>query len=304
MAEPKTYPIAERLSKIDVTKFAKPPDGATFFLESLPQVFQAKELLELADRFAGLLSLERKGRLFMLGGHVIKTGLTPLLVWLMDQGLVDFLACNAAVAIHDYELGRFGGTSENVRDGIADGSFGMAEETGFEINEAISKGVDRGWGMGQALGEELIRRTDLASPESSLLLEATKRGIPVTVHPAIGAEIIYQHPSANGAAIGQAGLADFHRLSTALPGMDTVLNVASAVIMPEVFLKALSLARNLNRGSPSGFLAIDFDERRSYRAWKNVCSRPTSDGHHITGRIEITFPLFVWAVADALSRKE
>jgi len=300
MAEPFTYPIADRLSKVDVSRFAKPPDEAGVFLESLPQIFQAKELLELADRFV----LSRAGRLFMLGGHAVKTGLGPLLCWLMDRGLVSFLAGNAAVAIHDYELARFGGTSEDVAAGIVDGSFGMAEETGREINEAIREGARRGWGMGRALGEALIRRDDLEAPESSILLHALQAGIPFSIHSAIGAEIIYQHPSADGAAIGTTGLEDFHTLSRALPEIGTVVNVASAVIMPEVFLKALSLARNLNQGAPAGFLAIDFDERRSYRAWNNVCSRPTSDGHHITGRIEITVPLFVWAVADALEALE
>jgi hypothetical protein len=196
-----------------------------------------------------------------------------------------------------------------VAVGLRDGTFGMADETGAEMNEAFVAGASAGWGMGEALSRALAWRTDLAHPELSLLVGAQKLGIPVTVHAAIGAEIIHQHPSANGAAIGDTSHRDFRRLAAAMPALHeggVVLNLGSAVILPEVFLKALTIARNLAGGRPTHFTTCDFDMLRHYRPRVNVVQRPTLEGgagYEITGHHEIMVPLLAWAVVDELSSR-
>jgi hypothetical protein len=243
----------------------------------------------------------------MLGGHVVKTGVGPLLVDLMRRGAATHLASNGSAVIHDYEMARWGGTSEDVEAGLRDGSFGMAEETGRDMNLAFRRGMENGWGMGESLARDLAERADLAHPELSLLLQSHRLGVPFTVHPAIGAEIIHQHPAADGAAIGDTGHRDFRRLAAALPRLDgggVVLNVGSAVVMPEVFLKALTVARNLGEGRPRDFVACDLDMQRHYRPRVNVVERPTRTGggrgYHITGPHEILLPLLAWGVAERL----
>ncbi|MFO7262446.1 MAG: hypothetical protein DIU52_014950, partial [bacterium] len=218
------------------------------------------------------------------------------------------LASNGSAVIHDYELARWGGTSEDVEAGLANGTFGMAEETGREMNEAIRRGAAEGRGLGESLAEALAARRDLAHPELSLLLAARRLGIGFTVHAALGAEIIHQHPAADGAAIGQTSYTDFRRLVAHLPRLEggVVLNLGSAVIMPEVFLKALTVCRNLNDGCPRRFVAADFDMIRHYRPRVNVVERPTRTGggrgYQITGHHELMVPLLAWAVVDALER--
>jgi hypothetical protein len=223
--------------------------------------------------------------------------------------VVTHVAMNGSGAIHDYEIARFGATSEDVAAGLRDGTFGMAEETGREMNEAFIRGRAREEGMGECLAralEEADTRHDLANPELSILLGAHRHGIPVTVHAAIGAEIIHQHPAADGAAIGATSHRDFRRLSHGLLALDdggVVLNVGSAVIMPEVFLKALTVARNLNAGRPNDFVSCDLDMLRHYRPRMNVVQRPTlhgGAGYEITGHHEILIPLLAWAVAERL----
>jgi hypothetical protein len=215
---------------------------------------------------------------------------------------------NGSAAIHDYEMARFGATSEDVARGLRDGTFGMAEETGRGMNEAVSAGLKSGWGMGEALGRALEATHTLAHPELSLLLAGRRLGIPVTVHAAIGAEIIHQHPATDAAAIGETSHRDFRRLAAALADLDdggVVLNIGSAVIMPEVFLKALTVCRNLNGGRPTGFVTADFDMQRHYRPHVNVVDRPTRDGgrgYEFTGHHELMVPLLVWAVLSALER--
>jgi hypothetical protein len=192
----------------------------------------------------------------MLGGHIVKTGLAPLIIELMNRRVITHLAMNGSAAIHDYEIARFGATSEDVARGLVDGTFGMAEETGRGMNEAFIAGMKNEWGMGEALARALENLT-LSNGDLSVLLAAQRLGIPCTVHAAIGAEIIHQHPAASGAAIGDTSHRDFRRLAASLPGLHdggVVLNLGSAVIMPEVFLKALTIARNLNAGKPTGFM--------------------------------------------------
>jgi len=193
-----------------------------------------------------------------------------------------------------------------VAAGLRDGTFGMADETGREMNEAFVRGMQAGRGMGEALGAALDATPALANPELSLLLASYRLGMPMTVHAALGAEIIHQHPVANGAAIGDTSHRDFRRLAASLPALDNggvALNLGSAVIMPEVFLKALTIARNLNGGKPTTFTTCDLDMQRHYRPRVNVVQRPTQGsgkGYEITGHHEIMVPMLVWAVIESL----
>jgi hypothetical protein len=277
------------------------------FLDSLPHILEAQSFLAVRD---AIVNAARDGKavIAMLGGHVVKTGLSPLIIDLVQRGVITHIASNGATVIHDYELARWGGTSENVEAGLADGSFGMAEETGREMNQAISRGASLGMGLGEALAESLSRATELTHPELSLLLAARKKGVGFTVHAALGAEIIHQHPAADGAAIGKTSHTDFLRLAAHLERLEggVVLNLGSAVLMPEVFLKALTLCRNVNAGHPTGFVAADFDMMRHYRPRVNVVERPTrtggGKGYQLTGHHEIMIPLLTWAVTDGLER--
>ncbi|MGE5100165.1 MAG: hypothetical protein ACM3SX_09275 [Deltaproteobacteria bacterium] len=295
---------------MSASEFAHPPgDDRSFsaFLAALPDVLVARDFRAVVDAIAGAAS-QRRGVIVMLGGHVVKTGLAPLIVDLMRRGVITHLAMNGSAAIHDYEVARFGATSEDVAAGLRDGTFGMADETGREMNAAFVNGMQTGQGMGEALGRALDGRTDLANPELSILLRAFQLGIPATVHAALGAEIIHQHPTANGAAIGDTSHRDFRRLAASCMDIDdggVVLNVGSAVIMPEVFLKALTIARNLNEGRPQNFTSVDLDMQRHYRPRMNVVQRPTlhsGRGYEITGHHEIMFPLLAWAVVERLGR--
>ncbi|HEY0303569.1 MAG TPA: hypothetical protein VGC44_01285, partial [Longimicrobiales bacterium] len=197
--------------------------------------------------------------------------------------------------------------SEDVEAGLTDGTFGMSEDTGRAMNEAIIAGAANGWGLGESLARALEQRNALEAPEQSLLLQARKLNVGFTVHAAIGAEIIHQHPAADGAAIGATSYTDFKRLAGHLPRVEggVVLNIGSAVIMPEVFLKALTIARNLNNGAPRQFVTADFDMVKHYRPRVNVVERPTRTGggrgYQITGHHEIMIPLLAWAVVERLS---
>jgi hypothetical protein len=230
-----------------------------------------------------------------------------VLIELMRRGIVTHVAMNGSAAIHDYEVARFGATSEDVAAGLKDGTFGMAEETGREMNEAFVAGMRDGLGMGETLGVALAAAPRVANPELSLLLAAHTLGIPLTVHAALGAEIIHQHPAASGAAIGDTSHRDFRRLAHSLTRLHdggVVLNLGSAVIMPEVFLKALTIARNLGAGQPQNFTTVDLDMQRHYRPRMNVVQRPTlqsGKGYEITGHHEIMVPMLVWAVVEELS---
>ena len=288
--------------------FAQPPAGDRSFhafLRALPDVLVARDFRAVAGAVAAA-ARRKRGVVIMLGGHVVKTGLAPVLIELMRRGIVTHLAMNGSAAIHDYEVARFGATSEDVAAGLRDGTFGMADETGREMNEAFVAGMRDGLGMGESLGRALAAQPSLANAELSLLLAARRLGIPLSVHAALGAEIIHQHPAANGAAIGDTSHRDFRRLAHSLTALDdggVVLNLGSAVIMPEVFLKALTIARNLGDGKPQNFTSVDLDMQRHYRPRMNVVQRPTlhsGKGYEITGHHEIMVPLLVWAVVDEL----
>jgi hypothetical protein len=214
---------------------------------------------------------------------------------------------NGSGAIHDYEIARFGATSEDVARGLLDGTFGMAEETGAGMNKAFIAGMKNGWGMGESVARALLEEKELAHPELSLIMAAHRHGIPCTVHAALGAEIIHQHPLANGAAIGDTSHRDFRKLAGSLPSIHeggVVLNFGSAVIMPEVFLKALTIARNLNDRRPFNFTTCDLDMQRHYRPRMNVVIRPTNaggKGYEITGHHEIMVPLLCWSIVDQIA---
>jgi hypothetical protein len=303
----RTVPIERRPNKVAAEEFASPPGknrSFAAFLESLPDVLVARDFLRVV---AAIASAKRNARgvVAMLGGHIVKTGLAPLLIDLMNRGVITHLAMNGSAAIHDYEIARFGATSEDVARGLIDGTFGMAEETGRGMNEAFIAGMKNEWGMGESLARAL-ETSSLSNPELSVLLAARRLAVPCTVHAALGAEIIHQHPAASGAAIGDTSHRDFRRLAASLQALHeggVVLNLGSAVIMPEVFLKALTIARNLHAGKPTGFTTCDLDMQRHYRPRVNVVQRPTQGsgkGYEITGHHEIMVPLLVWAVVEEL----
>ncbi|OLD51800.1 MAG: hypothetical protein AUI63_00520 [Gemmatimonadetes bacterium 13_1_40CM_2_60_3] len=299
--------MERRPNKVAAAEFASPPGtdrSFAAFLKSLPDILVARDFLQVVNAIAAA-TIKRRAVVVMLGGHIVKTGLAPLLIELMNRRVITHLAMNGSAAIHDYEIARFGATSEDVARGLVDGTFGMAEETGRGMNQAFTIGMKSGWGMGEALARALAD-LPLSNGELSVLLAAHRLGIPCTVHAALGAEIIHQHPATNGAAIGDTSHRDFRRLAESLPGLHeggVVLNLGSAVIMPEVFLKALTIARNLNNGKPTGFTTCDLDMQRHYRPRVNVVQRPTQGsgkGYEITGHHEIMVPMLTWGVIEAL----
>jgi hypothetical protein len=309
LSKVKTVPIGGRPNKVRAADFAVPPDddrSFAAFVRSLPDVLKAQDFRRVVEAVVHA-ARARRGVIVMLGGHVVKTGIGPLLVHLMRRGVITQLAMNGSAAIHDYEIARFGATSEDVAVGLRDGTFGMAEETGRGLNEAFVTGMKHGWGMGESVARALEAIPDLAHPELSVLLQARRLGVGISVHAALGAEIIHQHPAADGAAIGDTSHRDFRRLAASIESLHdggVVLNCGSAVIMPEVFLKALTVARNLNAGKPTDFVTCDIDMHRHYRPHVNVVKRPTQDGgagFELTGHHELMLPLLVWAIADALN---
>jgi len=305
----RTAPIGARSHKVGRPLLGAPPGADRSFhafLESLPHVLAADHLRTVAAAIAGA-HRAGKGVVLLTGGHVIKVGVGPLIVDWLRRGIVTHVAMNGAAAIHDFELAAFGGTSEDVEQGLGDGSFGMAEETGAEMNGAIATAHTGDQGLGEGLGLALAARPQCPGADVSVLLACHAHAIPVTVHTTIGAEIIHQHPTADGAALGATSFRDFRRLAGSLPALHeggVVLNLGSAVVLPEVFLKALTVARNLGAGRPTGFLAADFDMVRHYRPRVNVVERPTRGGGTgllLTGHHELMLPLLAWAVADALA---
>ena len=302
-------PIATRANKVEPGLVAHPPAADRSFdafLDSWSDFLAARDLKAVIHAVASAAKRKR-GVIVQIGGHVIKTGLGPLLLHLMEKKVVTHVAMNSAASIHDFELCAWGGTSEDVAAGLGNGTFGMSDETGTAMNAAIAKGHREGWGMGEALGRALESLAGAPGAPHSVLLGARRLGVPVSVHAAIGTDIIHQHPAADGAAIGETSFRDFRRLAASVSDLHdggVVLNIGSAVIMPEVFLKALTIARNLDEGRPAGFVAADFDMIRHYRPRMNVVERPTlagGKGYTITGPHEIMVPLLVWGVDAALA---
>ena len=300
----RTYPLEGRVSKAKAADFAKPcAEGATIasFLDSLPNMLGAADFRAVVQAIAAARQNDR-GILWGLGAHVIKTGLGPVIVDLMERGFVSAIATNGAAVIHDFEVALVGATSEDVDESLGPGRFGMAEETGTLLNGAINDGVGDGLGLGQAVAEYLAR---LAPPHAdvSLLASADRLGIPVTVHVAIGTDIIHMHPAASGAALGEGSLRDFRYFVSNVAHLagGVFLNCGSAVILPEVFLKAVALVRN--RGlSLDGLTTVNLDFLRHYRPMTNVVSRPTSGvgkGYALVGHHEILIPLLAASLTRA-----
>jgi len=274
-------------------------------VDGLPDILAARDLRTAVDRIAAAI---RRGRPVVLGmgAHPIKVGLGPLIVDLIARGRLAAVAMNGACLVHDFELAWNGKTSEDVGPGLDEGVFGMARETGEFLNGATRDGVAAGLGLGRAVGDAIVRAR-LPFRRTSILAAAATAGIPATVHVAIGTDIVHMHPNADGAAIGEGSLRDFRLLAAVVARLrgGVYVNLGSAVVLPEVFVKALNLARNV--GHPVRELtAIDMDFNRHYRPGVNVVARPTAAGGvglHLTGHHEIMFPLLWAAVEDALARR-
>lgn len=301
----KSFPQSARKNLVKVSDFAVPvdPEGpVSAFIDALPDQLAAGDLRE----FAAYLRQTRKsgrGVIAMLGGHVVKTGNAPILIDLLERGLITHVAMNGAAAIHDLEIALWGETSEDVGEGLDNGAFGMADGAPGVMNPAAVEARARQVGFGEILGEKLTamkaRHNDV-----SLLASAFRLSVPCTVHVAIGTDIVHQHPGADGAAIGESSLRDFRIFCASLTDLDgggAVMNLGSCVLMPEVFLKALTVVRNLGY-DVTGFRTADFDMIRHYRPRVNVVRRPTASGgkgYSFTGHHEIMIPLFRCAVLAA-----
>jgi hypothetical protein len=298
----RTYPLASRSSKANAKDFARVgAAGQTVaqFVETLPEILAGSDFKAVVRALQSARAGDA-GIIWGIGAHVIKTGVSPVLIDLMERGYVSALAMNGAGVIHDFEVALSGSTSEDVDEALGPGRFGMAEETGRLLNAAISDGVRAGKGIGQAVGARL---KELAPPHASLslLCAATRLGIPVTVHVAIGTDIIHMHPAADGAALGEGSLRDFRFFvaNVARLKQGVYLNCGSAVILPEVFLKAVALARNQG-ASLDGLTTVNLDFARLYRPQTNVVSRPVAGigrGYALVGHHEILIPLLSAALA-------
>ena len=297
----KTYPLASRSSKARHEDFAHPWDpstGMNGWLGSLPNILAAADFRAVVAAIRGAQG-ENRGLLWGLGAHVIKTGLGPVLIDLMERGFVSAIALNGAGLIHDFEVALAGATSEDVDSALGPGRFGMADETGRLLNEAIADGAARGLGLGQSVVAALgLRKPSHA--RLSLLCAAGRLKIPVTVHVGIGTDIIHMHPAASGEALGAASLRDFRYFVSFFSNLEggVYLNCGSAVLLPEVFLKAVALVRN-RAMSLDGLTTVNFDFMRMYRAETNVVRRPVAGvgrGYSITGHHEIMLPLLAAAL--------
>ncbi len=306
----RTYPLASRQSKIAVEDFARPVQTSSNiapslydFLDSLPNILAVRSLRELAAhiRFA---QAKRRAIIWGIGGHVIKTGLAPVIIDLMQRGYVTAIAANGSVLVHDAEIALTGATSEDVDASLGAGAFGAAEETAMLLNQAARDGAHDRLGLGEALGRVLTSLKP-AHENLSLLCAAYQHRIPFTAHVAIGTDIPHFHPSLNPAALGATTHTDFRLFAELVRRLDdggVYLNIGSAVILPEVFLKAVTLVRNLEYPL-TNFTTANFDFIQSYRPTTNVLRRPTSDGngcsYALTGHHEIMIPLLAAAILHA-----
>jgi hypothetical protein len=300
----RTVPLGTRSNKVNLDWFAQPPEpgrSVVDFLRGLPAILGGNDFRQVVE---AALAARRNGRpvIMGLGAHVIKCGLNPVLIELMRRRILTAVALNGAGAIHDFELALIGETSEDVAAGLKHGTFGMVRETGEWMNEAVNRVREQPEeGMGALLGDYLNRR-EAPYRQHSLLSAARRLDVPLTVHVAIGADIIHMHPSADGAAIGQASFNDFRRFAgcvTELSG-GVYFNVGSAVLLPEVFLKAFTVAQNLG-ANLHDFVTVNLDMIAHYRPGENVVGRPPTvggRGFHLAGRHEILIPLLAQALVD------
>ena len=300
-----TYSIKQRKSKVDIKDLGKPYEkGSSFkkFLGTLPNILAAKEIKEVADKIAAAYKTKKVVAVGM-GAHVIKVGLGPVIIDLMERGVITSIAMNGAGIVHDSELAMIGQTSEDVAAELKGGAFGMAEETGRILNEAIKDGVKKGYGIGRAVGEKLLKE-EFPYNEKSILAAGARLGVPVTVHVAMGTDIIHMSPYCSGAAVGEGSHTDFRLFSSVVSKLEggVYLNIGSAVILPEVFLKALTLVRNLGH-EVNNFTTVNMDFIQGYRPLTNVCKRPTmtgGKGYSLTGHHEIMVPLLAAMVKEGI----
>ena len=305
LSDVRTYPLASRKSKVSVAHFATPHqkgDGVAAFVDHLPNIlggadFRATVRAIVEARKSG------GGMIWGFGAHVVKTGVSPLLIDLARRGFVSAFATNGAGIIHDFEIALGGSTSEDVDQTLGAGRFGMAEETGCLLNRAINEGVKRGLGIGQSVGKFLA---EAKPPFGHLSVAATAAhlGVPLTVHVALGTDIIHMHPEASGEALGAGSLRDFRYFVSNVSRLDrgVYLNCGSAVLLPEVFLKAVALARN--RGVLlTDLTTVNLDFARLYRPQTNVVIRPVAGtgghGYNLVGQHEILIPLLAAAIVEA-----
>ncbi len=300
-----TYSVYDRFSKVTVEHFAKPVKaGASIrqLLASLPQQFAGLDFPDLIDRLAAAHKND-KPIIVGMGAHVIKVGLNPLLIDLMERKIITGIAINGAGIVHDTEIAMVGRTSEDVGLVLGTGEFGAAKETGESVNEAINQGAEQNVGLGQAMGDYLLEK-DFPHNDVSLLASARRLNVPLTVHVALGTDIVHIHPSADGAAIGQTSHYDFRLFCTEISELEggVYLNLGSAVLLPEVFLKALTVVRNLGH-KVENFTTANFDFIRHYRPMTNVVNRPTmggGKGFHFCGHHELMIPLLAAGLLEAL----
>lgn len=302
----RTYSLKDRASKVRIDEIASPhKKGASFkdFFSSLPNILAAKDVKEIA---AAVVQARKDGRPVMLGmgAHPIKVGLTPVIIDLMERGTITSLSLNGAGIIHDFELAFVGQTSEDVDREILSGAFGMAEETGSMINNAVRDGNGKGMGIGEAVGA-MILSGNFPFKDKSLLAAGSRLGIPVTVHVAIGTDIIHMHPSFDGKATGEAAGRDFQKFCSLVAELEggVYVNLGSAVLLPEIFLKAVTLCRNLGH-TVKHFTTVNMDFIQHYRPNTNVVRRPTHGGgrgYALTGHHEIMLPLLAAAINELSS---
>jgi len=301
VSDVRTYPLASRPSKAHHESFARPwqpSSGMEGWIASLPGVLAAADFRAVIEAMRRAYA-EGGAIVWGIGAHVIKTGLSPVLIDLMERGYISAIAMNGAGLIHDYEIAIGGATSEDVDSALGEGRFGMAEETGLGLNHAIATGVAQGLGLAQSVATALVA-TKPAFAHLSLLCAATRLDVPVTAHIAVGTDITHMHPTAPGAAIGEGSLRDFRYFTSFIAHLagGVYLNCGSAIVLPEVFLKAVSLARNQGI-SLDGMTTVNFDFIRSYRTDTNVVRRPVAGigrGYSITGHHEIMLPLLAAAL--------
>ncbi|MBI3377079.1 MAG: hypothetical protein HY035_01570 [Nitrospirae bacterium] len=301
----KTYPISRRKSKVEIALTAAPhKTGQSFsdFIRNLSGILAAKDFRAVV---MAIVNARKKKRHVILGmgAHPIKVGLSPLIIDLMNRGIITAIATNGACIVHDFELSFMGKTSEDVAAEICKGTFGMARETGEYINKAINRGVKKGYGIGKSLGE-MIQNSRFKYRGMSIFGSAYKLKIPATVHVAIGTDIIHMHPHADGASIGEGSLRDFKLFTSVVSDLEggVYINLGSAVIMPEVFLKALTIARNLG-SKVENITTVNMDFIQHYRPHQNVLKRPTLQkgcSYALTGHHEIMFPLLAAAVIEGI----
>ena len=301
----RTYPVKKRFSKVQsllLGKTVRKGARVRSLIQGLPNILAAQSLKAIARKIARV-HRANKTVLLGMGAHPIKVGLSPLIIDFMERGIINAVALNGAGVIHDFELAYMGETSEDVAASLKDGSFGMGEETGAFLNQAISEGSGRQLGIGAAVGQAILKAR-LPHRRLSILAAGARWGIPITSHIAIGTDIIHMHPKVDGKALGDGSLRDFRTLTSVVAtlGGGVYLNFGSAVVLPEVFLKAVSLARNL--GHPvQNLTTVNLDFLAHYRPLTNAVSRPTQQsgkGYYLTGHMEVMVPLLFAAVLEEL----